>query len=56
MQPFRLGFTPFVEHQVLATVCDSYRDLFPKGRIQPENGDITRERMNGFWKCRKDKE
>ncbi len=39
MQPFRLGFTPFVEHQVLATVCDSYRDLFPKGSIQPENGD-----------------
>ena len=39
MQPFRLGFTPFVEHHVLATVCDSYRDLFPKGRIQPENGD-----------------
>jgi DNA-binding transcriptional LysR family regulator len=40
MQPFRLGFTPFVEHQVLATVCDSYRDLFPKGRIHPENGDM----------------
>ncbi len=40
MQPFRLGFTPFVEHQVLATVCDSYRDLFPKGRIRPENGDM----------------
>ena len=40
MRPFRLGFTPFIEHQVLATVCDSYRDLFPKGRIHPENGDM----------------
>ena len=40
MRPFRLGFTPFIEHQVLATVCDSYRYLFPKGRIHPENGDM----------------
>ena len=39
MRPFRLGFTPFVEHQVIATVCDAYRDLFPKGTILPENGD-----------------
>lgn len=39
MRPFRLGFTPFIEHQVIATVCDAYRDLFPKGTILPENGD-----------------
>jgi DNA-binding transcriptional LysR family regulator len=39
MRPFRLGFTPFIEHEVIATVCDVYRDLFPKGSIQPENGD-----------------
>jgi DNA-binding transcriptional LysR family regulator len=39
MHPFRLGFTPFIVRQVLATVCDAYRDLFPKGRILPENGD-----------------
>ena len=49
MRPFRLGFTPFIEHQVIATVCDAYRDLFPKGTILPENGDtedvINRLRM-----------
>ena len=39
MRPFRLGFTPFIEHQVISTVCDAYRDLFPKGNIHPENGD-----------------
>ena len=39
MRPFRLGFTPFIEHEVITTVCDAYRDLFPKGSIQPENGD-----------------
>ena len=39
MRPFRLGFTPFVEREVIATVCDSYRDLFPKGSIHPETGD-----------------
>jgi DNA-binding transcriptional LysR family regulator len=39
MHPFRLGFTPFIEHQVIATVCEAYRDLFPKGSIHPENGD-----------------
>ena len=39
MRPFRLGFTPFIEHQVISTVCDAYRDLFPKGSIHPENGD-----------------
>lgn len=39
MHPFRLGFTQFVEHQVIATVCEAYRDLFPKGHLYPENGD-----------------
>ena len=39
MRPFRLGFTPFIEHEVISTVCDVYRDLFPKGSIEPENGD-----------------
>jgi DNA-binding transcriptional LysR family regulator len=39
MRPFRLGFTPFIEHEVITTVCDAYQELFPKGRIEPENGD-----------------
>jgi DNA-binding transcriptional LysR family regulator len=39
MRPFRLGFTPFIEHEVITTVCDAYRDLFPKGSIEPEHGD-----------------
>ncbi|HEY0308918.1 MAG TPA: LysR family transcriptional regulator [Acidobacteriaceae bacterium] len=30
-QPFRLGFTQFVEHAVLQTVSQAYRELFPKG-------------------------
>ena len=39
LRPFRLGFTPFIEHEVISTVCDAYRDLFPKGNIEPETGD-----------------
>jgi DNA-binding transcriptional LysR family regulator len=39
MRPFRLGFTPFIEHRVISTVCEAYRGLFPKGDILPENGD-----------------
>jgi DNA-binding transcriptional LysR family regulator len=39
MRPFRLGFTPFIEHEVITTVCDAYQDLFPKGSIEPEHGD-----------------
>ncbi len=39
MQPFRLGFTPFVDKHVLATVNQAYHELFPKGSISPENGD-----------------
>ncbi len=38
-RPFRLGFSPFVEHQVLQTVTQTYRDLFSKGDIEPESGD-----------------
>ncbi len=41
MQPFRLGFTPFVDKHVLVTVSQSYRNLFPKGNITPENGDTN---------------
>ena len=39
MRPFRLGFTPFVEPHVLETVTHAYRDLFPRGEIEPESGD-----------------
>ena len=39
IQPFRLGFTPFVDKSVLDTVSHAYRDLFPKGSISPENVD-----------------
>jgi len=38
MRPFRLGFTQFIEPQVISTVCDAYRDCF-EGSIHPENGD-----------------
>jgi DNA-binding transcriptional LysR family regulator len=39
MRPFRLGFTPFVEPHVLETVTHAYRDLFPRGEIEPQSGD-----------------
>ena len=48
MRPFRLGFTPFIEPQVISTVCDAYRELFPKGSIYPENGDTE---VLGFIPC-----
>ena len=38
-RPFRLGFSPFVEPHVLETVTHAYRDLFPRGEIEPESGD-----------------
>jgi DNA-binding transcriptional LysR family regulator len=41
IQSFRLGFTPFVDKYVLATVSHAYRDLFPKGSISPESGDTN---------------
>jgi len=47
MQPFRLGFTPFVDKHVLATVSQAYHDLFPKGSISPENGD-TNDLLEGL--------
>jgi DNA-binding transcriptional LysR family regulator len=37
--PFRLGFSPLVEEQVVDTVCHAYHELFPKGQIQPEGAD-----------------
>lgn len=39
LRPFRLGFSPFVEHQVLHTVTQTYRSLFHRGEIEPESGD-----------------
>ncbi len=41
LQPFRLGFSPFVDKCVLATVSRAYRDLFPRGDISPETGDTN---------------
>jgi len=39
IQPFRIGFTPFIAQDVLGTVCRSYRVLFPKSKIHPQSGD-----------------
>jgi DNA-binding transcriptional LysR family regulator len=39
IRPFLLGFTPFVEDHVIDTVTEAYKSLFPRGKIQPENGD-----------------
>lgn len=39
MGPFRLGFSQFVEHNLLLTVHRSYRDIFPGGKIEPASGD-----------------
>ena len=39
LRPFRLGFSPFVEPHVLETLTHAYRDLFPRGDIEPESGD-----------------
>jgi DNA-binding transcriptional LysR family regulator len=41
MKPFRLGFSPFVDKCVLATVSETYRHHFPKGMISPEPGDTN---------------
>lgn len=38
-KPFRLGFSQFVEHAVLQTVSQAYRELFPKGSVQLEGDD-----------------
>jgi DNA-binding transcriptional LysR family regulator len=37
--PFRLGFSPLVEEQVVDTVCHAYQELFPKSEIRPEGAD-----------------
>ncbi len=39
LEPFRLGFSPFVVKQVVDTVYQTYRDLFPVGSIHAESGD-----------------
>lgn len=39
LEPFKLGFTSFVEHEVLGEVCDAYREMFVNGEIMPEGGD-----------------
>jgi DNA-binding transcriptional LysR family regulator len=39
IRSFRLGFTPFIEPHVLETVTHAYRELFPRGEIEPESGD-----------------
>jgi DNA-binding transcriptional LysR family regulator len=37
--PFRLGFSPLVEEQVVDTVCHTYQELFPRSDIRPEGAD-----------------
>jgi DNA-binding transcriptional LysR family regulator len=37
--PFRLGFSPLVEEQVVDTVCHAYHELFPGSEILPEGAD-----------------
>lgn len=39
LRPFSLGFTPFVEHDVISEVCSAFRHLFPKAVIEPESFD-----------------
>lgn len=38
-KPFRLGFSQFVEHAVLQTVSQAYREMFPKGVVKLEGDD-----------------
>ncbi|MDE1161177.1 MAG: LysR family transcriptional regulator [Acidobacteriaceae bacterium] len=38
-KPFRLGFSQFVEHAVLQTVSQAYREMFPKGVVDLEGDD-----------------
>ncbi|HEV2618704.1 MAG TPA: LysR family transcriptional regulator [Acidobacteriaceae bacterium] len=38
-KPFRLGFSQFVEHGVLHTVSQAYRELFPEGEVLAEGND-----------------
>lgn len=38
-KPLRLGFSQFIEHAVLQTVSQAYRDLFPKGSVELEGDD-----------------
>lgn len=36
LRPFHLGFTPFIEPNVISTVCEVYRELFPRAEVHPE--------------------
>lgn len=38
-KPLRLGFSQFIEHAVLQTVSQAYRELFPKGSVELEGDD-----------------
>jgi DNA-binding transcriptional LysR family regulator len=48
-RPFALGFTPFIEPHVIATVTRSYSELFPSGEIHPTSGEIE-ETIEGLRK------
>ncbi|WP_263419274.1 LysR family transcriptional regulator [Terriglobus albidus] len=48
--PFSLGFTAFVEHDVISEVCSAYRQLFPKATIEPASFDL--EELIGLLKER----
>ena len=39
LHPFRIGFTPFVEQHVIGTVCRTYKEIFPRALVIPQNGD-----------------
>jgi len=51
LRPFSLGFTPFVEHDVISEVCSAFRYLFPKALIEPESFDT--EDLIGLLKEKK---
>ena len=39
LMPLRLGFSPFVEKNLLETVTETYRNLLPGCEILPESGE-----------------
>jgi DNA-binding transcriptional LysR family regulator len=39
LHPFRIGFTPFVEHHVIGTACKAYKEIFPRAVVIPQSGD-----------------
>src|SRR5262249_6854609 len=42
LEPFRLGFSSLASSRAFTEVCGTYRDLFPRGKIQPESIDTDR--------------